>query len=70
MKRYEFKEHNQLWDNKDKCWIIWETVSGKIGIGEEFKKELLHVLNNYGKSFKRYKQEMSTTDAMHLKGCR
>ena len=42
--RYEFKD-DQLWDNEYDCWVMWRTVSGRIGMSDEFRAEIIAAIN-------------------------
>jgi len=44
--RYEWRE-GQVWDNKRKCWAIWDCAGGGFGCGADFADLLIAALNSY-----------------------
>lgn len=42
--KYEWRD-DQLWDLERGCWVIWKTVSGAVGMCEEMKEKIAHLLN-------------------------
>ena len=47
--KYEWRD-DQLWDIERACWVIWRTVSGQIGITDELREKIAHLLNTDTKS--------------------
>jgi len=43
--RYEWRD-GQLWDRARKCWVVWKTISGNIGMARGMDSLIVRLLND------------------------